>query len=223
MEVEICVAYDGPSLSSSDTTSQASRNKRLLEGSQMSFPSGALRSSHADSVAMSSRDIGSHPVPPQDRTDSSNRNGTSRPGSSFTTNRPTLNPPRSRILELASSRVSTTEETHGISNTSLLNMTTGRGSGSLIDAERPNPDDPEAVFARLRLEEQRNPNLSHDRSHQRTWLQEQKTLQIRAMPSSIPPLNTDTPSSKKGTGTSGLESEVVGGTQPGKLRRVRTG
>jgi hypothetical protein len=82
-----------------------------------------------------------------------------------------------------------------------------------MNTERPYPDDPSAVFARLKLEEQRNLDHSHDRSpHQNeigTWLQEQTTLQMRATLGVVPSigtsdsfsLNTDTPLSDGDPGT----------------------
>jgi hypothetical protein len=72
----------------------------------------------------------------------------------------------------------------------------------LIDAERRYPEDPSAVFARLKLDEQRSPDFSHDRSFVETdtWLKNQRTLQKKATLGAIPSttddsfsLRTDTP------------------------------
>lgn len=208
MEVEICVGYDGPSLS--DTASLASRDEDSLEGSQISFSPGELANSPQDDDAMtvSSKDTGSQQASRQSRADSSLIkkiwNGTSRSGSSSTPNRPLLKPSRSRIFNLSSRASTTVEETAGSSTRG--NMLNGRSSGSLMGTERPYPGDPSAVFERLKLEEERNPDYSHDRSPQKgqneigTWLQGQTTLQTRAMgvvpsisTSDSFSLNTDTP------------------------------
>jgi hypothetical protein len=207
MEVEICMGYDGPSLS--DTASTASRDEDLLEGSQISFSPGELAGSPQDDDAatVSSKDTGSQQASRQSRADSSLIkkfwNGTSRSGSSSTPNRPLLKPSRSRIFNLSSRASTTVEETAGSSTRG--NMINGRSPGSLMETERPYPGDPSAVFERLKLEEQQDPDYSHDRPPQKgqneigTWLQGQTTLlQTRATGPSISigdsfSLNTDTP------------------------------
>jgi hypothetical protein len=211
MEVEICVGYDGPSLS--DTASLASRDEYSPEESQISFSPGELSSSSQDddAVTVSSKDMGSQQAPRQGRADSSLIkklwNSTSRSGSSSTPNRPLLKPSRSRIFNLTSSRASTTQE-GTVRSSTRDNMINGRNSGSLSDTERRYPDDPSAVFERLKLAEQRNPDYPHG-SHQtemKTWLQEQTTLQMRATLGVVPSisddsfsLNTSSPFSDPGT------------------------
>lgn len=215
MEVEICVGYDGPSLS--DTASLASREEDSLEGSQISFSPGELASSPQDddTRTVSSKDTGSQQPSRQSRADSSLIkkiwNGTSRSGSSSTPNRPLLKPSRSRIFSLSSRASTTVEETAGSSTRG--NMINGHSSSSLMGTERQYPGDPSAVFERLKLEEHLNTD-SHDRSPQKgqneigTWLQGQTTLQMRV--TGVVPsigtsdsfsLNTDTPFSDEDPGT----------------------
>jgi len=208
MHVEICVDYDGPSLS--DTASLASRDEDSPEGSQLPFGPGELSSSSQDddAITVSSKDTHTQHVSRRCRADSSLIkkiwNNTARTGSSSTTpNKPTLKPSRSGLFNFGSRASNAEEET--ATGSSRDNRTNGRSSSSLIDTEKPYPDDPSAVFARLKLEEERSPDSSHDRSLLQTdigkaWLKNQSSFQMGGVLRSAPSmsddqfsLNTDTP------------------------------
>lgn len=208
MHVEICVDYDGPSLS--DTASLASRDEDSPEGSQLSFSPGELSGSSQDddAVTVSSKDTRAQQGSRRGRVDSSLIkkiwNNTARTGSSsITPNKPTLKHSRSGLFNFGS-RASNAEEGTAASS-SRNNRTNERSLSSLIDTEKPYPDDPSAVFERLKLEEERSPDSSHDRSLLQTdigkaWLKNQSSFQmggvLRGAPSMSDDqfsLNTDTP------------------------------
>ena len=202
MHVEICVDYDGPSLS--DTASLASRDEDSPEGSQLSFSPGELSSSSLDddAITVSSKDTRGQRPSRQGRADSSLIkkiwNNTARTGSSSTTpNKQTLKPSRSGLFNFGS-RASNAEEGTATGSSRDIREN-GRSSSSLIDS------DPSAVFERLKLEEERSPDSSHDRSLMQTdlgkaWLKNQSSFQmggvLRGAPSMSDDqfsLNTETP------------------------------
>ncbi|KAI0251773.1 hypothetical protein BJV78DRAFT_407146 [Lactifluus subvellereus] len=205
MHVQICIDYDGPSLS--DTASLASREDPF-EGSQVSFSAGELSSSPQDddAVTVSSKD--SCGLPRQGRGDSSLikklLNGTSRADCSSSQTRLLPKPSRSRILSFGS-RVSSREDEATESGTRDT-RTNAPNSDSLADTEKAYADDPSAVLARLRLEDQQGPSLPHQRSMLMTdigqaWLKDQSTNRMKATLGGVPApsisddfsLNTDTP------------------------------
>ena len=214
MHVEIRIDYD--CLSLSDTASLASRDEDSPEGSQVSFTPGELSSSPQDddAVTVSSKDARAHQTPRQGRGDSSLIrkiwNGPSRAGCSSTPNKPTLTASRSRIFNFVS-RASTTEEQTAGSGTGD-NRAHGHSLNSLrlIDAERRYPEDPSAVFARLKLDEQRSPDFSHDRSlvETDTWLKNQRTLQKKATLGAIPSMTDDSFSLRTDTPFSDSTSDM---------------
>lgn len=208
MHVVICVDYDGPSLS--DTASLASRDEDSPEGSQLSFSPGELSSSSQDddAITVSSKDTRAQQVSRRGRSDSSLIkkiwNNTARTGSSSTTpNKPMLKPSRSGLFNFGSRASNADGEAAGSS--SRDNRTNGRSSSSLIDTEKLYPDDPSAVFERLKLEEERSPDSAHDRSLLQTdigkaWLKNQSSFQMGGVLRGAPSvsddqfsLNTDTP------------------------------
>ena len=208
MHVEICVDYDGPSLS--DTASLASRDEDSPEGSLLSFSPGELSGSSQDddAITVSSKDTRAQRVSRQGRADSSLIkkiwNNTARTGSSSTTpNKPTLKSSRSGLFNFGSRASNAEEET--TASSSRDNRTDGRSLNSLIGTEKPYPGDPSAVFERLKLEEERSPDSSHDRSLMQTdmgkaWLKNQSSFQmggvLRGPPSMSDDefsLNTDSP------------------------------
>ncbi len=191
--VEICVDYDGPSLS--ETSSVASRGDSP-EGSQISFFPGELSGTPQDddAVTISSKDTRAPQA--KARTDSSLIkkiwNSTSRSAGSSSSTKPSLKQSRSRIFNLGSRAPSIEEETTAGSARVRLDW---RSSGSLTDTY---PEDPSAVFERLKLEEQRSPPSVHDRpvletDRGKAWLQNQNTLQ-KAMLGVVPSTNDDTSS-----------------------------
>ncbi|KAH9977511.1 hypothetical protein BJV74DRAFT_888403 [Russula compacta] len=204
MLVQIRVDYDGPSLS--DTASLASREEGSPEGSQLSFPLGDLPSlpQDDDAVTVSSKDTCALQVNRQDRTDSSLIkklwNSTSRTASSSNPNKTPLKSSRSRIFNFASRASSAEgETTPGSVQDNRIN---GRSPSSLMDTEKQHPDDPSAVFARLRLNEQGD--LSNERPNHSTgmdtWLKDQIALRKKATLAVVPSmsedsfsLNTDSP------------------------------
>jgi hypothetical protein len=158
--VEICVDYDGPSLSETSSL----REGHSPEGSQVSFLPGELSSSPQDddAVTVSSKDTRA----PRGKAKADSSlikkilNGTSRSAGSSSSSKPPLKPSRSRIFNLGS-RASSAEETT---------------AGSSY------PDDHLAVFERLKLEEQRSPPSVHDRpiletDRGKAWLHNQNTIQ----------------------------------------------
>ena len=202
MHVEICVDYDGPSLS--DTASLASRDEDSPEGSQLSFSPGELSGSSLDddAITVSSKDTRGQRPSRQGRADSSLIkkiwNNTARTGSSSTTpNKQTLKPSRSGLFNFGS-RASNAEEGTATGSSRDIRAN-GRSLSSLIDS------DPSAVFERLKLEEERSPDSSHDRSLMQTdlgkaWLKNQSSFQmggvLRGAPSMSDDqfsLNTETP------------------------------
>jgi hypothetical protein len=209
MHVEICVDYDGPSLS--DTASLASRDEDSPEGIQSSFSPGELSGSSQDddAITVSSKDTRAQQGSRRGRVDSSLIkkiwNNTARTGSSSTTpNKPTLKHSRSGLFNFGSRASNADEETDA--STSRNNRTNERSLSSLIDTEKPYPDDPSAVFERLKLEEERSPDSSHDRSLLQTdigkaWLKNQRSFQLGGVLRAGAPsmsddqfsLNTDTP------------------------------
>lgn len=205
MLVQIRVDYDGPSLS--DTASLASREEGSPEGSQLSFPPGELSSLplEDDAVTVSSKDTRALQVDRQDRADSSLIkklwNSTSRTASGSNPNKAPLKSSRSRIFNFSSRASSAERET--ATGSVQDNRINGRSLSSLMDTEKPHPDDPSAVFARLRLGEQSDPfsnerpNLSTDMN---TWLRDQSALRKKATLAVVPSmsddsfsLNTDSP------------------------------
>ena len=208
MHVEICVDYDGPSLS--DTASLASRDEDSPEGSQISFSPGELSSSSQDddAVTVSSKDTRAQRGSRQGRADSSLIkkiwNNTARTGSSSTIpNKPALKCSRSGLFKFGSRASNAEEET--TAGSSRDDRANGRSLSSLIDTERAYPGDPSAVFQRLKLEEERSPDSSHDRSLMQTdlgkaWLKNQSSFQMGGVLRGPPSLsddqfslNTDTP------------------------------
>jgi hypothetical protein len=190
MLVQIVVDYDGPSLS--DTASLAS-TEDPFEGNKDSFSAGELSSppQDDDAVTVSSKDTRGRSC--QGRTDSSLLkkflNGASRSACSSSQSRSLPKPSRSRLLR---SRVPPTEEESTEYGTQDMRA-------NLADTERAYPDDPTAVFERLKLEDRQGPSLSHE--HSKAWLKEQNTLRVKATfrrphaPSISDDfsLNTDTP------------------------------
>jgi hypothetical protein len=189
MPLQIHLDYDGPSLS--DTASLASREDPL-EGSQVPFSAGELSSPPPDddAVTVSSKDT--RGLLRQSRADSSLikklLNATPRAACSSSQSRPSQRPSRSRILNFGS-RMSSTEEAEE-SNTQDMRTDT-RSLHSVADTERGYSDDLSGVFDRLRLEEQRDPTLSHDRSILQTeigqaWLKDQNALRLKATLARLP-------------------------------------
>lgn len=244
--VEICVDYDGPSLSETSSV----REGASPEGSQVFFLPGELSSppQDDDAVTVSSKD-----TRPKPKSDSSLfkkiLNGTSRSSGSSSSSKPSLKPSRSRIFNLGSRASSAEEETTAGSIRDTLN---GRSSGSLTDSY---PENHLAVFERLKLEEQRSPPSVHDRSLLETdrgkaWLQNQSTIQ-KAMLGVVPSMSDDVSSLNDSPFSDGnsdmgislqyergklyynltslgssesagdLEYEIVNGTQPSKPRVSR--
>jgi len=171
--VEICVDYDGPSLSETSSV----REGDSPEGSLVSFQPGELASSTQDddAVTVSSKDTRA----PRGKAKADSSlfkkilNSTSRSADSSSSSKPSLKPSRSRIFNLGS-RASSAEET-----------TAGRSY----------PDDHLAVFERLKLEEQRSPPSVHDRPILQTdrgiaWLQNQNTIQ-KAILGVVPSMSDD--------------------------------
>jgi hypothetical protein len=157
--VEICVEYDGISLSETSSI----REGDSPEGSQASFLPGELSSPPPDddAVTVSSKDTRGPQA--KGKADSSLIkkiwNGTPLSAGSS----------RSRIFNLGSRTSSSEEET--------TTGSVGRSSGGLTY-----PDDRLAVFERLKLEEQRSPPSVHDRpvletDRGKAWLQNQSTIQ----------------------------------------------
>lgn len=178
--VEICVDYDGPSLSETSSV----REGDSPEGSQVSFLPGELSSSSQDddAVTVSSKDTRAPRA--KAKVDSSLfkkiLNGTSRSAGSSSSSKQSLKPSRSRIFNLGS-RASSAEE--------------GTTTGNLTDSY---PDDHLAVFERLKLEEQRRPPSVHDRpiletDRGKAWLQNQNTMQ-KAILGVVPSMSDDTSS-----------------------------
>ena len=174
--VEICVDYDGPSLSE---TSSA-REEDSPEGSQVSFLPGELSSYSLDddAVTVSSKDTRA----PRGKAKANSSlfkkilNGTSRSAGGPSSSKP-LKLSRSRIFNLGSRTSSAGEETT---------------PGGLTDSYA---DDHLAVFERLKLEEQRSPPSVHDRTILETdrgkaWLQNQSTLQ-KAILGVVPSMSDD--------------------------------
>jgi hypothetical protein len=206
MPLQIHIDYDGPSLS--DTASLASREDPL-EGSQVPFSAGELSSPPPDddAVTVSSKDT--HGRLRQGRAPLIKKflNGTPRAVGSPSRGRQPQKPSRSRILNFGS-RMSSTEEAEE-SNTQDM-RTDARSLHSVADTERGYSDDISGVFERLRLEEQRDPTLPHERSMLQTeigqaWLKDQSTNRLKATLGRLPSirddfsLNTDTPLSDAGT------------------------
>jgi hypothetical protein len=175
--VEICVDYDGPSLSETSSV----REGYSPEGSQVSFLPGELPSSPQDddAVTVSSKDTRAPRA--KAKADSSLfkkiLNGTSRSAGSCSSSKQSLKPSRSRIFNLGS-RASSAEE--------------GTTTGGLTDSY---PDDRLAVFERLKFEEQRSPPSVHDRpiletDRGKAWLQNQNTMQ-KAILGVVPSMSDD--------------------------------
>ena len=181
MFVEICVDYDGPSLSETSSVREADSP----EGSQVFFLPGELSSppQDDDTMTVNSKDV--HAPRTKAKADSSLikkiLNGASRSAGSSSSSKPSLKPSRSRIFNLGSRASSAEEETTAGSVRVSLN---GRNSGGLTDLY---PDD--AVFERLKLEEQRSPPSDHDRPMD-AWLQNQSTVQ-KAIRGVVPSMSDD--------------------------------
>ena len=163
--VEICVDYDGPSLSETSSV----REGHSPEGSLASFLPGELSGSPQDddAVTVSSKDTRGPRA--KAKADSSLfkkiLNGTSRSASSSSSSKTSLKPSRSRIFNLGSRASSSAE----------VEATTGGLTDSALD-------DHLAVFERLKLEEQRRPPSVQERPALQTdrgkaWLQNQNTIQ----------------------------------------------
>ncbi|KAI0306089.1 hypothetical protein B0F90DRAFT_1695946 [Multifurca ochricompacta] len=185
MQVQIRVDYDGPSLS--DTSSLASREEGSPERIQLHLASGELESFPQDDDAMTVSSKDTHGLSRQGRTDSSLfkrlLNGGPRSGGSSTQSRSSLKPSRSRIFNFGSRTQSAEEGATGRKTDER--QLTGRGSDSPTDTERAYPDDPLAVFERLKLEEERGTFPSYERPMLQTdigkaWLQDQRTLRVKA-------------------------------------------
>lgn len=225
MFVEICVDYDGPSLS--DTASLASRDEDSAEGSQSPFSPGEIPSypQDDDAVTVSSKDTRAYQAPQQGRGDSSLIkkiwNGSSRSGSSSTPNKPLIKPSRSRIFTFTS-RAPTTEDVTAESSTLSRDRVSAHSLDSVMHTERPYPPDPSAVFERLKLEEQHSPDSPHDRSllqteMGKTWLKDQNNLRMKATLGVVPSmsddsfsLNTDSPFSDEDPGDLLLQTDERG-------------
>jgi hypothetical protein len=176
--VEICVDYDGPSLSETSSV----REGHSPEGSQdLSFLPGELSGTpqEDDAVTISSKDT--HTPRSKAKVDASLfkkiLNSTSRSAGGPSSSKPSLSPSRSRIFNLGSRASSTEEETT---------------AGSLADSYR---DDHLAVFERLKLEEQRSPPSVHERpiletDRGKAWLQNQSTIQ-KAILGVVPSMGDD--------------------------------
>ena len=180
MFVQICVEYDGPSLS--DTSSLASREEGSPEGSQISFSPGELSTPQLDddAVTVSSKD-----------TRHRSRQGCRDPslfkklltggarsqaaGSSAQNSLP-RKPSRSRIFNFGSRASYTDDDAAGGSIRDMRSR--GRFSNNPEGTEGAYTNDPLAVFERLRLEEQLSGSLPHEHSSLQTdrgqaWLQDQ--------------------------------------------------
>lgn len=173
--VEICVDYDGPSLSETSSV----REGDSPEGSQISFLPGELSGSPQDddAVTVNSKDTRA----PQAKANSSILkkilNGTSRSAGSSSSSKTSLKPSRSRIFNLGSRPSSAEVETT---------------ADSLTDSYA---DDHLAVFERLKLEEQRNPPSVHERliletDRGKAWLENQNTIQ-KAILGVVPSMSDD--------------------------------
>jgi hypothetical protein len=170
--VEICIDYDGPSLSETSSV----REGDSPEGSLISFHPGELSGSPQDddAVTVSSKETRA----PRGKAKDSSLfkkilNGTSRSADSSSSSKLSLRPSRSRIFSLASRASSAEEET---------------------TADSSYPDD-HMVFERLKLEEQRRPPSVHDRPILQTdrgiaWLQNQNTIQ-KAILGVVPSMSDD--------------------------------
>ena len=198
--VEICVDYDGPSLSETSSV----REEDSPEGSLVSFLPGELSGSPQDDDAVTVSSKNTRAPQAKAKADSSLLkkilNGASRSAGSSSSTKSSLKPSRSRIFNLGSRASSTGEET---TTGSVRVRLDGRSSGSLTD---PYPNDPSAVFERLKLDEQRRPPSVHDRpiletERGKAWLQNQNTIHkavVGVVPSTsddISSLNTDAPPS----------------------------
>jgi len=209
MHVEICVDYDGPSLS--DTASLASREEDSPEGSQIySFPPGELSNfpQDDDAVTVSSKDTRtrrSRGEPSLIKKIWSGSSGSSRPGSSSSPNNPTLKASRSLRFNFGS-RPSSGEGKTTITDSSARDSLSQIDGGSQSSQTGTETSFPLGVLERLRLEDEQDHSLAHKRSILQTemgqsWLQDQSANQLKVPPRVGPSiddsfsLNTDTPPS----------------------------
>lgn len=180
MFVQIRVEYDGPSLS--DTSSLASREEEgSPEGSQFSFSPGELSSPQLDddAITVSSKDT-RHRSRRGCRDSSLFKKlltGGARSQAAGSSSQHSLprKPSRSRIFGFGSHASYTDEDATG---RSIRDHTNGPSSDNPASTERAYPNDPLAVFERLKLEEQVNGSLPHEHSSLQTdrgqaWLQDQ--------------------------------------------------
>ena len=185
MFVQIRVEYDGPSLS--DTSSLASREDSP-EGSQLSFSPGELSTPQLDddAVTISSKDTRHRSRDPSlfKKLLTGGRSQAAG-GSSQNSLRP--KPSRSHIFSFGSRASYTDEDATGGS----IRQTEGRSSVNPAGTEGAYPNDPLAVFERLKLEEQLNGSLPHEHSSLQTnsWLQEQSN-QTKATFGAVPAPST---------------------------------
>ncbi len=199
MLFQICVEDDGPSLS--DTSSLASREEDSPEGSQTPFAPGELSNPQLedDAITVNSKDTRRRSRQKDPFLLKKFLIGGTRSqaaGSSSQNSSLSLKPSRSRIFGFGSRTSSAGEDTtgRGFRDRNL----NGRSSENPADTETAYPNDPSAVFERLRLEEQLNGSLPHEHSSLRTdrgqaWLQEQ-TKQMKATfgVASAPSISDDT-------------------------------
>ncbi|KAH8998274.1 hypothetical protein EDB86DRAFT_3076119 [Lactarius hatsudake] len=145
MFVQVCVEYDGPSLS--DTSSLASIEVDSSDESQFSFPEelSSLRLDD-DAIIVSSKDT-RHRSHQGYRASSSFRNLL-------------IGPSRSRIFGFASRASYNDEDSTG---RNIRDNTNGRSFDNPASPERADPNDPFTEFTRLRLEEQLDGSLPHER------------------------------------------------------------
>ncbi|KAH9056729.1 hypothetical protein EDB87DRAFT_1779625 [Lactarius vividus] len=183
MFVQVRVEYDGPSLS--DTSSLASREDDSPEESQFSFSPApgelSIPQLDDDAVTVSSKDT-RHRSRQGCRDPSLFKKlltGGTRSQASGSSSHNSLprKPSRSRIFGFGShSRALYTDEDP--TGRSIRDYTNGPSSDNPASTERAYANDPSAVFARLKLEEQLNGTLPHEHSSIQTdrrqaWLQEQ--------------------------------------------------
>ncbi|KAI9433568.1 hypothetical protein H4582DRAFT_987905 [Lactarius indigo] len=180
MFVEVRVEYDGPSLS--DTSSLASREDESPEESQFSFSPapGELSTPQLDddAVTVSSKDT-RHRSRQNCRDPSLFKKlliggARSQVAGSSSQNSLPRKPSRSRIFNFGSRASCTGEDPTG---RNIQDNSNGPSSDNPASTERAYTNDPSAVFARLKLQEQLNGSLSHEHSLQtdrgQAWLQEQ--------------------------------------------------